>query len=84
MPSTTSPDQPSVYSPFNRGGKKRRRANAYGQTGMVGPFPTFPLGGARVSGIDTDGMMKWAKENKWYLLGGGLLLGAAIAFAVKS
>ena len=78
MPSTTSPDQPSAFSPFNkRNRRNKRKAYAYGRTGLVGPMAVAP----RVSGLDTTGMMNWAKENKWYLLGGALLLGAAVAIA---
>ncbi len=75
MKPTTSPAQHSPFSPF---GKKqsRGRGHAYGRMGLVGPIPPAP----KVSGLDTDGMMQWAKDNKWYLLGGALLLGAGIAF----
>lgn len=76
MPSS-SPATPSPLSPFGKKPKKNRgRGRAYGRMGMVGPIP-------RVSGLDTAGALQWAKDNKWYLLGGGLLLAAGIALATS-
>lgn len=77
---TSSPATPSPYSPFGKEKKDNRgrgHAYAYGRTraGMVGPFPRQP----KVSGLDTDGILAWAKDNKWYLLGGALVLGAGLA-----
>lgn len=79
--STTSPAQASPFSPFGKSGKKKYpgRGRAYGRMGLVGPIPPAP----KVSGIDTDGMLQWAKDNKWLLLGGGLVLAAGIAYAAN-
>lgn len=76
---TTSPAQPSAFSPFGKKNNRRGRGHAYGRMGLVGPIPPAPV----ISGIDTAGMMQWAKDNKWYLLGGGLLLAAGVAFATS-
>jgi hypothetical protein len=75
----SSPATPSPLSPFAKTKKRRGRGHAYGRMGMVGPFPQAP----KVSGLDTAGALQWAKDNKWYLLGGSLLLAAAVALATS-
>lgn len=53
------------------------RGHAYGRK-LVRPQPPV-----RTSGLDTAGMVQWAKDHKWHLLGGGLLLGAGLALLMK-
>lgn len=80
--STTSPATPSNLSPFGKSQKHPGRGNAYGRSPTWVP-PGHRRPQPKVSGLDTAGMMQWAKDNKWYLLGGALILGAGIALATS-
>lgn len=45
------------------------------RTGMVGPIPS--------TGAVTSPEWEFVKTNKWYFIGGGLLLAAGVAYAMK-
>lgn len=46
------------------------------RSGLVGPIN--PLVGAE----EPNKALDWAKENKWYLIGGGLVAAAGVAYFV--
>jgi hypothetical protein len=53
----------------------RTTRNPYG----VGNHPRFMTYSPTTAGL-TDAPLDWAKQHKWYLLGGGLLAAAAVTY----
>lgn len=54
---------------------RNRNRDPYGQSVALSRAPS-----TSEVGFDTNSALEWAKENKWYLLAGGLFAAAGVAY----